>query len=298
MGIVKWFLPRRSQIPRSLYTRVNFIVRMWNNPCDVPWVLYVETLEPAALEAFITLIDFGIADLARNIFRPAGLLIKRRGRHARGHRPKITRRIQRKFKPLRKLQDRKIGNGLKWLWIVDTKLQQVLWYFLLADVFSEFLYRWTSGIYCTDKSDLISCPGAALGHTDEQTLLGITGWDSWSWVTVDYERGGASISGPVMNMVDGMWLVAGGGTIEPTGGFPTNVEVRLVDPGHSFVPDQTGLFQVTKEAPLDFVVSAMIQDPRHLVIESQSDPGGNYIVKGAYFSAMQRPPGGAAYCPK
>ena len=271
---------------------------MWNNPCDVPWVLYVETLEPAALEAFITLIDFGIADLARNIFRPAGLLLKRRGLHGRGKRPKLTRRLQRKFKPLRKLQDRKIGSKLRFLWIVDTKLQQVLWYFLIADVASEFLYRWTSGIYCTDKSDLISCPGAALGMTDEQTLLGISGWDALSIVEKKYERGGASISGPVMNMVDGMWLVSAGGTIEPTGPGTINVRARLTDPGHSFVPDESDLFPVSKLSPGDFVLSTMIQDPRHLIVETQSDPGGNYIVKGFAFSVMQRPPGGPAYCPK
>ena len=298
MGIVKFFLPRRSQIPRSLFTRVNFIVRMWNNPCDVPWVLYVETLEPAALEAFITLIDFGIADLARNIFRPAGLLLKRRGRHARGRRPKITRRLQRKIMPLRKLQDRKIGQKLKWMWIVDTKLQQVLWYFLIADVASEFLYRWTSGIYCTDKSDLISCPGAALGMTDEQTILGIFGWDALSVTTVMYERGGAGFSGPVLNMIDGMWLVSAGGTIVPTGPGTINVRARLTDPGHSFVADETELFPVSKEKPGDFVLGVMIENANNLVVETQSDPGGNYVVSGFAFSGMRRPPGGAAYCPK
>lgn len=296
MGIVKYWLPRRDTIPRGIFERVNFIVTMWNNPCDVPWVLYVETLWPAALEAFITLVDFSIADLARNIFRPAGLAGVRGGRHGRGKQMKFTRRIQRKFGPLRALQDRRIGSALKVLWIIDTRLQQVLWYFLLADVASEFLYRWTSGIYCTDASDQISCPAAGLAFTDDQVHLGISGWDSQVWREVKYERGGISFSGPVMSVVDGHWHIASGGTCEPTSPGIIFVRMRLRIPGDPHILDETELLEVDQLSPTDFVVGASVDDPRNVIVETQSDPGGNYRFTDSYFSAQMRPGGGEKYC--
>lgn len=297
MGLVKAFLPRRDHIPKGLFERINFVITMWNNPCDVPWVLYMETLKPAALEAFITLIDFSIEDIARNIFRPAGLDKGKGGGHGRGRRQKLTRRVQRKFGPLKALQDRKIGGGLKFLWIVDTGFQRVLWYFLVADVATEFLYRWTSGIYCTDASDTISCPGAALAFTESQVHLGISGWDAQTWVDVKYERGGASIDGPVLNMIDGMWLIASGGTCTPTGDGTIRVQMRLRVVSTGEILDITALQDVSKLSPGDFVVGAQVQDPSNVVAETQSDPGGNYVFTGSVISAQLRPPGGPKLCP-
>lgn len=296
MGIVTFFLPRRDLIPRGLFPRINFIITMWNNPCDVPWVLYVETLWPALLEALITLVDFSIADVARNIFRPAGLMMGRGGRHGRGKRQKLTRRVQRKFGPLRAIQDRKISGGLKFLWIVDTKLQQVLWYFLLADVATEFLYRWTSGIYCTDASDTIVCPAAGLAFTKDQVHLGISGWDTQTWVEVKYARGGVSFLGPLLFVIDGHWRIASGGTCQPTGPDTIFVRMRLRIPGNPHILDETPLLECSQISPTDFVVGASVTDPENVVVEVQSDPGGNYVFEDSYFSAQMRPPAGDKYC--
>ncbi len=296
MGVIKWFLPRRDQIPKSLFTRVNFIVRMWSNPCDAPWVLYAETMWPAALEAFITLIDFGLADLARNIFRPAGLMKGPGGERGKGRRPKLTRRIQRKFGPLRKLQDRKIGNGLKFMWIVDTRLQQLLWYFLLADVLSEFLYRWTSGIYCTFQCQAQSASGAGLAHNVAQQHLALSGWSVNSYPIIDYERGNVTMTS-VNFFVDPdvRYNVAAGATVRMDA-HPGEVSCRLIARNPLTVIDSDGPVAVTVTNKADLVVSAEVAGADVIQVEFQST-FGNYWVEDAYVSILAFPAEGMPLCP-
>lgn len=287
MAIATRFLPRRELIPGSIVQRVNFVITMWSNPCDAPWVLYVEAMWPAALDAFVTIIDFSCADIARAIFRPAGLM----GgglRHGRRRRPGLNRRLQRLFGPLRKLQDRKIGNGLKFLWIVDTGLQRILWYFVLVDAATEFLYRWTSGVYATQECLMAGGPGAALARDGGDLILGIGGWQAQTWEELVYDRGDATITLASGRTGNGRWLFTAGATCNNASGEGTLVQMRLREPGGMGVIDTDGPVELPFNGSADLVVSAIVEGGTSVVVEFAGFHG-NFWTDRANFAIIGRP---------
>ncbi|MBW7998539.1 MAG: hypothetical protein FVQ81_18590 [Candidatus Glassbacteria bacterium] len=296
MGLLKQFLPRREQIPSSIVTRVNFIVRMVINPCDAPLVVYVETMWPAALEAAITAVDFGLADIARCVFRPWGLMKTPGGRGRKAKRPKFIRRLMRRIPLLRLVQDRKIGRNLKWLWIIDTKLQYVLLWLLIIDVVSEFLYRWTSALYCTAPCLMSQGAGAALAHTDGDAHLSLLGWQAMVWKTLKYKRGGATIHLGGARLEMGKWQICAGTTARATSGGELQISMRLVIVGEPLPIDQDGPVFVTQTKTADLVASAYLEGDFSIHAEVRSE-GGNFETLDSYFSVIAIPEGGQPLCP-
>ncbi|MBW7998510.1 MAG: hypothetical protein FVQ81_18440 [Candidatus Glassbacteria bacterium] len=296
MGLLKHFLPRREQIPGSIVTRVNFIVRMVMNPCDAPLVVYVETMWPAALEAAITAVDFGLADIARCVFRPWGLMKTAGGRSRRTKRPKLIRRLMRRIPLLRLVQDRKIGRNLKWLWIIDTKLQYVLLWLLIIDVVSEFLYRWTSALYCTAPCLMSQAAGAALGFTDGDVHLALSGWTPMVWKETKYERGSATISLGGARMGPGKWQICAGTTTTALSGGELQISMRIIIVGEPNPIDQDGPVFVTQTKPADLVASAYVEGDFSIIVQVRSE-GGNYQTQASYLSVIAIPEGGQPLCP-
>lgn len=137
------------------FDKVNYVIDAWSRPCDAPWYIYVETLKPALLEAFITLITFGWDDVARGYLRPKGLGQRRTGKR----KGKLGRRIPR-FPELGELigenlpgssaaKGSKWSDGLKTLWRIDSAVQGILFWWLVADVTLDFAFNWTSVLYET-----------------------------------------------------------------------------------------------------------------------------------------------------
>ncbi len=296
MGLLKTFLPRREQIPGSIVTRVNFIVRMVINPCDAPLVVYVETMWPAALEAAITAVDFGLADIARCVFRPWGLMKTAGGRRRGQKRPKLIRRLMRRIPLLRLIQDRKIGRNLKWLWIIDTKLQYVLLWLLIIDVVSEFLYRWTSNLYCTAPCLMSQAAGAALAWTDGDVHLALSGWTPMVWKVEKYHRGNAHVHFGGASLGPGKWQICAGTTTQAlTGGF-LDISMRLKVVGEPTIIGSDGPVRVTQTDPADLLASAYVEGDMSIIVQVRSE-GGNYQTLDSYFSVIAIPDGGAPLCP-
>ena len=296
MGLLKKFLPRREQIPGTIVERVNFIVRIVVNPCDAPLVIYLETMWPAALEAAITAVDFGLADIARCVFRPWGLMKTPGGRGRKAKRPKFIRRLMRRVPLLRLVQDRKIGRNLKWLWIIDTKLQYVLLWFLIIDVVSEFLYRWTSNLYCTAPCLMSLAEGAALAHTDGDVHLALSGWTPMVWKETKYQRGGASINFGGASCSKARWQVTVGTTAKALSGGELQISLRIIIPGLPEPIAQDGPVFVTTTKTDDLVASAYIEGDFNLIVQVRSE-GGNYQTLDSYFSVIAIPEGGQPLCP-
>ncbi len=295
VGILKRFLPRREQIPSSLVTRVNFVVRMWMNPCDAPLVVYIETMWPAALEAAITAVDFGLADIARCVFRPWGLMKTPGGRGRRKKRPKLIRRIMRKLPLLRLIQDRKIGRNLKWMWIFDTKLQYILLWMLIIDVVSEFLYRWTSGLYCTAPCQMANSAGAALGFSDGDVHLALSGWTAMVWKEIKYAHGGAGIHLGGGSADNGKYQICCGTTAWALTGGELEISMRMRLPGNPALVDSDGPVIVTTSTPGDLVTAGLMQDPGNFIVEVRSE-GGNFRTENSYLSIIGAPPEGNPLC--
>ena len=142
-------MPRPPIDPDS-FDKVNYIIDAWIMGCDAPWYIYVETMKPALLAAFITLITFGWDDVARGYGRPRGLDRRRSGKRkgkwnkARPRFPELGELLGGKLPGASEVKGAKWSDGLKTLWRIDGVMQQVLFWWLVADVTEEFVFAWTS----------------------------------------------------------------------------------------------------------------------------------------------------------
>lgn len=156
--------------PERIIKRVNTIIRAIQDPCfsiDAPWVLYLELAKVPLGNLILILLSFGLDDVIRGYFRPKNLRRGRHGRRSRAgrRRPGALRRALRRIPGLgddvgdtigkrlpggERVRDRPVSQGVKRLWVVDGVLQRGLFYWLIADAGSEFLYNWTSLIRATE----------------------------------------------------------------------------------------------------------------------------------------------------
>ena len=218
--------------PPGIIDRVNYLVNSCNNPCDVPWAVYVETALPAALEAVIAVVCFDIGDVARFIFRPASVRSgrhgsrKRKGQH--GRKPKGFRaRLAAKLPPFEALQQRKIAQGVRNLWIIDGIGQRLLWWWLVADVTTGFLYNWTSMIQKTEICQMALAPGTALREDVNQTFLAIQNWPDVLFTKLDYEKGVTTAGPASFACGSGDFQIVAAVEVVNGGPLPCDVELRL-----------------------------------------------------------------------
>ena len=208
----------KPPVDPGYFDKVNYVIDAWTVACDAPWYIYVETMGPAALEAFITLLTFGWDDVARGFWRPRGLNPRRTGKRKGKWRRRIPRfpelgeEIGKRLPGADKIKGRKWGAGGKWLWRVDTIAQRALFWWLVVDVTIDFAFNWTSLLYETEW-----CKQSSLGR--------------FSYTSVGYD-----------NIPNGQWKLVGYGTEDYEFPFPAWVVNR----------GATGSNPATITAALDF----------------------------------------------
>lgn len=178
-----------SYIPREtgagLADQVNFLMKVAQSPCAPIWSVYVETLFSASLEAFIMFREIDEGDFVRTLFRPKG---KKRGRHLRGGRNKSewTRR-----KAMEATNQRNYTSGVRSLWTFDTLTQRLLFWVMIIDIASDFVYNWhalaLSGADCG--------PGSAALQASSGIIVTAGGWNTSRFGTVVYDSLPVSTAG-------------------------------------------------------------------------------------------------------
>lgn len=145
-------MPRPPIDPDS-FDKVNFIIDSWTTGCEAPWYIYIETMKPAALTAFFALLEFGLGDVVRGIFRPKGL-----GRRTGKRKGRWTKRLP-AFPEIGNTIGKNIGHmtgaqgittwsaGAMTLWRIDLAMQSALLLWLVADIAEDFVFNWTSLLY-------------------------------------------------------------------------------------------------------------------------------------------------------
>lgn len=184
-------MPRPPVNPEG-FDKVNYVIDSWVVACDAPWYIYIETLKPAALEAFIVLISFGWADVIRGAFRPKGLgrrTSKRKGKWRKRVPafPEIGNTIGKHLPFAEQIEDFvEWGHKGKFLWRLDNALQVGLFYWLVADVAEDFIFNWTSLLYETEWCKQ-SGNGRFSWHksTDESKSAG--SWHKQNYPVEDYQ---------------------------------------------------------------------------------------------------------------
>lgn len=211
-----------------LIDQVNYAMTLTEDPCNgPPWIVQMELAQPAFGSAIITMLTFGWDDVARGYFRPRGL---HRGTKARRG-PRSTGRLHRLGRFLgripglgddtgdfigKRLPGAKIVKGVridgvgKAFWLIDNKLQQALFWWLVIDVVDDFWYEWTSLLMASEVCHRAF--EAAAYRT------GTGGWASqlhgWLITMTDdtrWEEGGISMRTGKMVVPAGTWKVTAAG---------------------------------------------------------------------------------------
>lgn len=184
----------KPPIDPDYFDKVNFVIDSWVLACEAPWYIYVETLKPAALAAFITLATFGWDDVARGYFRPRGLG-GRRSKKGKGKAkwkpkgfPELGELIGSNIPGAEEQKGKKWGNLGKTLWRIDTATQQVLFWWLVIDVTIDFAYTWASLLHETHW-----CQQSHLTRFSwSNDIVGLTAIGVWRIVVfddLDYQSG-------------------------------------------------------------------------------------------------------------
>lgn len=228
-------MPMPPKDPQDL-DKVNFVIDMWTRPCEAPWYIYLETLKPAALTAFIVLISFGWADVLRGALRPKGL--GRRSSKRKGRKGAVALRFPEtgntigKKLPFGEQVSEWItwGTKTKFLWRIDNAMQAGLFMWLVADVLEDFVFDWTSLLYKT-----YWCRESHLGrfswHGKVMANKSAYVWWKANYVWLDHQVAPPSWSGLVGSSGPNGCKVFATMTWEAFGGYPqpTNCGIKIYD---------------------------------------------------------------------
>lgn len=215
-----WSMLNREEpdVPSDIVGRVNYITDRWDVFCDAPFVVYLETLYPAALQFFWSYMGFDMLDVIRAYTRPKGLRRERHGRRSnRGRRrrgvgiPEWGDEIGKRLPGYQDLSRRQISDGVRHLWIFDNLLQAQLYRWMVVDLASEFAANWTSLLYTTTYCQR-ALDGRLLANGPEDVVQGVVGWTSVDVPFVEYAHNGVTWTQSTGNFYNLRWSLIWAGT--------------------------------------------------------------------------------------
>jgi len=260
------------------FDKVNYVIDAWTQACEAPWYIYVSTLKPALLAAFITLITFGWDDVLRGYARPPDRHARRRTGKKRGKGkigirgiPEFGEAIGRQLPGSQEVKGINWSNGLRTLWRIDSVAQMALFWWLVADVTIDFGFNWTSLLYETRW-----CQDSSRGRFSFQKgTASITPPDAWN--TIAYNSSDYSFPFPNWIITFGITGVKGA-TIsysidwEPFNPLlpPTSYQSRLVDIDTGEVWSESGETQPDLNDKAVNIASADLPGSRRFAIQGKS----------------------------
>ena len=268
------------QPPRNpdYFDKVNYVVDSFVQTCDVPWYIYVETVKPAALEAFITLLTFGWDDVARGYFRPKGLGGKRakKGKGKAKWKPKgipeLGEMIGKNVPGADEQKGKKWGNFGKTLWRIDTAVQQVAFWWLVIDVTIDFGFNWTSLLNeAVWKNPLV--PGCF-----SSSRIAPRGRIGNRWSKVNYPTKDYSNPPPFFSIIEGTAGPTGAdvaGAVDifkhPAGAAATGGQIRLVDETSNITIKESGVNPARADGSVEVAISGSIRPGHDFSIQTNAD---------------------------
>lgn len=274
--------------PRWL-DRVNFAYKYLFNTCELPFMAYFELGREPAGRAALALLSFGMDDLIRSYFRPAGLRTRRHGRKGRKNRklpgiPEVSDIVAEKLPGYEEVKGRKVSDGVRMLWKIDAIGQRALYYWMLADVIGDFAYDWTTAIIKDDRS---YCPNTwrRLQETKDYTVLG-TGpyYGAINLNNTRYKHGPIERFGPVYTIPEGYYQVVWSATVRSIVIVTWEREVQLRITNTRTGEKEYSSLQVIAEGDEANLVAAMtVYGPASIEISMKSNHGPSRIVEGECF---------------
>lgn len=207
--------------------RVNYTIDVVEGgACGTKWWLYIETARPAAVQAFWMITCFDLLDVFRLFFRPVGLARAAKPRGGGGHRGRrgglgFFRKTARKIPGVKSLQARRLGTASKALWIFDGWTQRILWYWLMIDIGTSFLYNWASLIRKTEACQQGHQQGEALFTGTGQVIGGIGNLFSVLF-TSEYFKNGVTTTPLGFALDNKKWMIIWSAKVRVTAGTSNN----------------------------------------------------------------------------
>lgn len=137
---------------RRRTSKWNRVVEFGMHSCDAPWPTYITAAFAPAGKAIITLLSFGLDDVARGYLRPKGLYKngclgrKKRGRNVVGV-PEVGEEIGKRLPGADLSKSRSYSAGEKHLWLLDGVAQRILFWVMVGDIVTDFAFDYVQGIY-------------------------------------------------------------------------------------------------------------------------------------------------------
>ncbi|MDT7949426.1 MAG: hypothetical protein RQ897_13895 [Thermoflexus sp.] len=141
-----------ERAPERYYRRLNTIVDMFEWYCQDHALVYIQTMLPALGGAVLALLSFDWDDVARGFLRPSGpyarksLVFDPRKAKWEWEIPELGEEIGKRIPGAKLIKPSKIWGKTRFLWVIDGLIQRVLYYFLIIDIVTEFLYNWSSAV--------------------------------------------------------------------------------------------------------------------------------------------------------
>ena len=286
----------------TFFEKLNAIVRFIEDPCDAPWLVYLELAKEPAVNAILTWFTFGLLDVTRGYFRPRGLRIRRHGRGkgkggARsGRLGRVLARIPglgddvgnfigKRLPGAQLVNQRQVSQGVKNLWIIDMGLQRILWWWLVIGITTDFLYEWTSLLqetkWCQRTHELgLYATGVTGG------ALAIQGWIAQLGMSEQRNHGGAGWSGAVATLGPGKWTVIFGNEMEQIGNGPGDHQCRIVEFVAGFpVINESATVHVSVGETGQCIATGEVTGPIQVLCQARTSFAGATGVMGDFWAA-------------
>lgn len=254
----------RNRIPGFL-NQIQFLKFYAFNPCDAPFMLYIETALPIAGKIAIMLLELDFVGFVKTLIRPKWVRSWRKV--ARGQKPRRRRGgipepgdlIADKLDPHRYLRVPTwtfAGNTL--IQIHDT-YERVFWTIFLVDVIEGFIFDTIIGVIEADKS---GCPhiGRLLREDTSVIVTGVG--DRWVGINVQtlrYINNASSSGGTGMIPFEGEWVMTFGCWFTAQVFDTTNVRFRLRNFSTGEIYDEAGPFDIALGESKEVVISANVK---------------------------------------
>lgn len=217
--------------PNTLEDDYQFIKFYLANPCDFGLQIYFETFLAALGKFLLALVAFGLEDVVRGRFRPAG---KRGGRHGRrpGRRkprrplvPELGEAIAKGLPGFDEQAARHMDDGGRKLWSIDSWGQKWLYRVMIVGLVTEFWADWNSGII---KHPGSHCPTIARAlRRDTQHVFNPGGWGQLLINNVIYIEGGILLGPGSVHCFEGNYSVILSARAKIYQSAPEEAEVQL-----------------------------------------------------------------------
>lgn len=141
-----------ASYPQSMIIRLNSVIDMFEWGCEGNIMVYVKLALPALGNLVMQMFQIEYDDILRGFLKGAGLRSRAKlfGKPGKSkfslEIPEIGEEIGKRLPGAGRIAGSRLGKGLKWIFKADAVIQRTLWYFVITDMVTDFLYTWSSGV--------------------------------------------------------------------------------------------------------------------------------------------------------